>query len=232
MSCIELRVSRKSESVRVRGVKKEHAQLHWNRINPWVAVWHWFTWRFLGWPYEFGLEDLIQIIAPEDAYHDLSIVMLDETTGEEEQLLCDQRKRCLLLEWLVTVNQFDLKFDCFSFANALHNGKYPRPVDNTYVLHGPMTGDKPPRTSWNPVPGDIMLLYDSRTNMSKHFAICLTDHLFISKCGSGGPIYAMNDKSILANYKCDLLMLICQICHHCTCKKGAFVTEIQCRSTE
>lgn len=228
MSCIELYVSRHTESIRVRGAKKEHVQLHWWPRRLWFYLWCWFAWKFLGRPYEFYLEDLIQIIAPDEEYNNL---IIHEVDGKDGYYRCtavdlDPEKRQLLLKWLVTINQFDQKFDCFSFANSLHWSKFPRPIDNSYTVHSPGTGEVSDRSART---GDMMMLYSSQENISKHTVIYLAPDLYLSKCGAGGPIYASSTKQILHFYQCDLIFTVCKICKDCQCKRNIdTLLEIKC----
>lgn len=205
MSCVaELHIFKNDKSILVRGIKRGDALLVNEKENDDVF---------------FRLEDLIGLKKGAN-YTDLIIMYYDDAQQDPVPLLHEGKEmRLLLLEWLKCVdNQTDPEFDCFSFANALHGGKFLRPVDNSYMLHGPGTGGAEERTdNLKPLACDLVFFYDNKAHKIKHFAICLTDDLYLFKYGMGGHIFATNTKVLYDLYQCDLHAPVAKICHNCVC---------------
>lgn len=205
MSCIELHLLRGIATIWVSGIDRSNVTLRTDNQDDDDR-------------HFFRLEDLIEI--KEGIYTDIVISYYNPNRGEQHMLPMERTMRLSLLKWLTTVNQRDTAFDCFSFANALHGEQFERPTDHSFTLHGPGTGSvSKESTSRSAKTGEMVFLFDGKTNKVKHFALCISEEhdLYLFKYGSGGPIYATSENFLLRLYECDLCTPVVQICHHCEC---------------
>lgn len=213
--CVELHIDpQKHKSIRVKGIQKENILL---RETAKTDADNDF----------FQLDDLTQI-RDASPYTDLRIFYkgkqpLLENEKEEREV------RLHLLRWLISRNQEDARFDCFSFANALHGEKFPRPVDHSFTVHAPRTGECR-RASLEPLAGDLIAFYNSATNNILHFAVCISSvhDLYLSKYGHGGPLYATTLQSKCHKYGCDVFFPVVQICKDCKCAVTSEILTIKC----
>ena len=155
---------------------------------------------------------------------------------EQQPLLDDEQEgrkmRLRLLDWLKRIDPHDMAFDCFSFANALHGEKFPRPIDTSFTLHTPRTGDCK-RTGVDPLVGDLVAFYDDKTNQILHFAVCISvvHDLYLSKYGYGGMLGVSSLKSVCRKYGCKFYFSVVKICHDRKCDVTSEILSITCTPT-